>query len=85
VLRDNKFMIYGGGLFAGFAVASPLVPSLAAFCIDNRVICAPLSPEMGDEPGGNEAGAPVRINPLSVIASTGSISQPLYANIVFKA
>ena len=84
MLRNNKFLIYGGGLFAGFAVASPLLPSHAAFCIDNRIMCAPPSPEMGDEPSGNEPGAPLRINPLSVIASTGSISQPLSATIVSR-
>jgi hypothetical protein len=84
VLRDKKFLIYGGGLFAGFAVASPLLPSHAALCIDNRVMCAPPSPEMGDEPSRKEPGAPNRINPLSVAASTASVTQPLHATIVFK-
>ena len=84
MLRDHKSLIYGGGLFAGVAVAMPLIQSDAIFCVDNRVMCAPLATPPDDEPSGNEPQPLGRINPLSVVASTGSVSVPLYARATIK-
>jgi hypothetical protein len=75
VLKDNKFLIYGGGLLAVAAVIVPAIPSEAVVCIDNRFMCAPLAPAT-DEPSGNEPQPLTRINSLSVIASTGTLVQP---------
>jgi hypothetical protein len=84
VLKDNKFLIYCGAPLACAAVALPILPSAAAFCVDNRVMCAPLAPPMADEPGGNEAQPLYARGPLTVIASTGTLSVPRYATATTK-
>jgi hypothetical protein len=78
VLRDNKTLIYCGGALAGVAVTLSTIPSGAAFCVDNRAMCAPLATPPDDEPSGNEPHALLVKNSLSVIASTGSTNVPLY-------
>jgi hypothetical protein len=83
VLKDNKFLIYGGGLFAGVAVTIATIPSEAVFCIDNRAMCAPLAPPMGDEPSGNEP-QPLGGGILITAASTGTVNVPLYATATIK-
>ena len=42
MLKDNKFLMYGGGLFAGVAVTIPTITSDVVFGVDNRTMCAPL-------------------------------------------
>jgi hypothetical protein len=84
VLTDNKFLIYGGGLFAGVAIAAPLFASEGVFCVDNRLMCAPLAQPMDDEPSGNEPQPLGARIPLTVITSTVSLNVPLYANLVIK-
>jgi hypothetical protein len=75
VLKDNKFLIYGGGLFAGAAITIAILPSGATFCVDNRTMCAPFALPADDEPSGNEPQPLTRIGPLvSATASASSLS-----------
>jgi hypothetical protein len=84
VLKGNKFLIYGGGLFAGAAVTIATIPSDAVFCVDNRAMCATLAAALDDEPSGNEPQPLGTRTPLIVIASTGSLNVPLYATPTIK-
>lgn len=73
MIKDNKLLIYSGGLFASAAIASAVVPSGDAFCIDNRVMCAPLPYAMHDRPSGEDEPQPLTtINPFFVAASSVS-------------
>jgi hypothetical protein len=74
VLRDHKYLIYGGGLFAGVAVATPILPSDAVFCVDNRVMCAPLPVQMGDLPSEDGPQPIHTLNPLLVAGSTATLT-----------
>jgi hypothetical protein len=49
MLKDSKFLIYCGAPLACAAVALPTLPSDAVFCVDNRVMCAPLMQPMDDD------------------------------------
>jgi hypothetical protein len=82
VLKDNKLLTYGGGLFAGAAIAPPFLGSEGVFCVDNRLMCAPLAQPMDDEPSGNEPQPLGARIPLTVITSTGSFNVPVYASLV---
>jgi hypothetical protein len=84
VLKDNKLLTYGGGLFAGVAIATPLFASEGVFCVDNRLMCALLAQPMDDEPSGNEPQPLGARIPLTAITSTGSLNVPLYASLVIK-
>lgn len=83
MLNDHKFLMYGGGLFAGIAVTIATIPSDAVLCVDNRTMCAPLAPPMGDEPSGNEP-QPLGGGILLTAASTGTLNVPLYATASIK-
>jgi hypothetical protein len=84
VLKDSKFLIYCGAPLACAAVALPILPSAAAFCVDNRVMCAPSALPMDDEPNGNEPQPLYAKGPLTVAASTGTLNVPLYATASIK-
>jgi hypothetical protein len=47
-------------------------------------MCAPLAQSMDDEPSGKEPQPLGGINPLTVVASTGTLNVPLYATANFK-
>jgi hypothetical protein len=85
VLKDNRFLIYGGGLFASAALTIATIPSDAVICVDDRTMCAPPMVAMGDKPSGNEP------QPLSgargvvvYSASAGTVSMPHSATIMIK-
>ena len=85
MLKDNKLVIYCGAPLTCAAVILPTLPSDAVFCVDNRVMCAPLTQAMDDEPTGNEPqplGTRGRI--IAVASATGTLNVPLYANLVIK-
>lgn len=84
MLKDNRFVIYYGAPLAAVAVALPTLPSDAVFCVDNRVMCAPLAQPMDDEPTGNEPQPLGARSPLIAVTSTGSLNVPLYANLVVR-
>lgn len=74
MLKDHKFLIYGGGLFAGAAIAASVVlPSEEAFCLDNCVLCAPVSPPIADSPSNDEPQPIARVTTLSVAGSTATV------------
>jgi hypothetical protein len=73
VFKDNKFLIYCGAplTFAAVALSLPILSSDPVFCVDNRVICAPLALPMDDEPSGNEPQPILGTrSPLIAVAST---------------
>jgi hypothetical protein len=85
VLKDNKFFIYGGGLLTSVAIALPTLPSDAAICIDNRVMCAPLALPMDDEPSGNEPQPLGTRSVLVAVTSTASLNVPfIYGNLAIR-
>jgi hypothetical protein len=84
LLKDSKFLIYCGAPLACAAVTLPILPSAAAFCVDNRVMCAPLATPPDDEPSGNESQPLYAKGPLSVVGSTGTLNVPLYATATIK-
>jgi hypothetical protein len=82
MLRDNKILIYCGGVLVIVAITTRVAVSIyflpfgADFCHDNRIMCAP--PEQqpdDDEPSGKEPPLPF-INALSVNSSTAVINEP---------
>jgi hypothetical protein len=79
MLKDNKLLIYGGGLFAGAAIVTSIIASEDGFCLDSRVMCGPLPAHMADLPSGEDGPQPLQtINlpyvAVSSISSVASIS-----------
>jgi hypothetical protein len=60
VLKDNKYLLYGGYALAGVTVAAVIIPSESPFCLDTRVICAPLPMHMADLPSGEDGPQPLQ-------------------------
>lgn len=84
MLKDNRALIYGGGLIAGAAVLATVTHSDGAVCIDNHLMCAPLPIQMGDLPSEDRPQAPEPGRLLTVagstVAFTGTGYHPIYAS-----
>jgi hypothetical protein len=72
VPKDSKPFIFSGGLFASAAIASTIVPSEDAVCLDNRLMCAPRPVQMGDLPSEDAPQPGPAVNAWIVTGPTSS-------------
>ena len=82
MLKDQKLLIYGGGLFAGAAIVMANLPSDAAPC-DARTMCAPLPIHMGDLPSEDAPEGPGP-GSLLTVNTTASISVSSLSSVLFR-
>lgn len=72
MLKENKYLIYGGSLFAGVAITAGVIDIDQGICLDRRVMCGPLPMHMADVPGEDAPHPLQTIN--SFAAATSSTS-----------
>jgi hypothetical protein len=92
MLKDSKTLIYGGGLFAGCAIAGSIItlslPSEEAACENPHFICAPLPLHQPDRAASDDEPqlpTAAQLHPQAVASSTISTVQLLArSSIAFR-